>query len=203
MNEIMESGYFKWEDADLKAGAKEFEEHFKTKRTAIDGLLPFLFLLVPFAFFLPGIAIRMDKPDYRFCLGGFLGGIIQLVVTVYLISWIQRRQIKKQNDRPNVWRGDPFHVRISPAGFTQENQWFTSLHRWPVVCRVTETKGRAFFYIDTHTVIVVPSRAFVSEQEYEDFIELASRYSKQARTLPPAPNPSTDIIRDVDHRNLS
>jgi hypothetical protein len=205
MNETMESGYFEHEPADLAALANEMASNPMTKRTLLDRVLPFLFLLLPVAFFAAGL-LQMPEADSRFDLGAGVGALIQLVVSGYLLSWMQRRQNNAfERSRHSRWRDDPIRVRIGPERFTVENQWTTTLYRWSVVWQVIDSRDRAFFFVDARTAILVPRRAFVSEPAYADFVDLAFRYSKVVKSAPeagvavsPERPPSADVIRDAD-----
>jgi hypothetical protein len=52
---------------------------------------------------------------------------------------------------------------------------------WQGVTRVRATPTHLFLFLGPAEAIVVPGRAFVSEDDFEDFIDAADHFHREAR----------------------
>ena len=108
-------------------------------------------------------------------------------VPVYLIyfPWAHRRNLRKIIDGM-IHEGKNrrlfcrHRVSISPEVVAESGDFGESSTRWPAVERVVANREYAFLYLNALAAIVVPRRAFPTEQAFEEFVKTATGYREKA-----------------------
>lgn len=100
-----------------------------------------------------------------------------------------------ESDNPNLLGRRVF--TISPDGIRE--QWPYGEHRytWSGVVRIETGEERAFFYVGSSEVQIVPRRAFASAEEFDHFVATARRFHESA-PQPTAPPSDIPLAAPVD-----
>jgi hypothetical protein len=90
----------------------------------------------------------------------------------------------------NRWFTAPCRTIVAPEGITEASSQYSVQYSWSVVWCVVGLPDHALFLLGTQHGLVVPRRAFLSDEHFREFVSLAMQYRTQAlspSTEQPAP----------------
>jgi hypothetical protein len=67
-------------------------------------------------------------------------------------------------------------LHIGPEGITVQSPHAETLLHWDMIEEIDETDDYVFFFYAQRSAMILPRRPFPSEEDYEDFMNLARRY---------------------------
>jgi hypothetical protein len=76
-------------------------------------------------------------------------------------------------------------LHIGPEGVTLESRDIQTLIPWNKVEEIEETDDYVFFFYLQRTAFILPRRPFPTEEDYEEFMNLARRYYEELESVPP------------------
>ena len=103
-----------------------------------------------------------------------------LFVWLFLVPRVTRGEIQK-TDAYKMQQT----IKLSAEGLFQSQASGDFLYRWPYLFAVIDDAAHIFLLINRNTAVVVPKRAFASEQEAQQFFETARDYWQQNQDAPP------------------
>jgi hypothetical protein len=142
----------------------------------------FVFVIIAFLVVLVAITIGAESYLVGLLLGVFMsslcwGMIVARPRTAYVL-------FPKEffNDPRNQWVWATQRVTLGPEGVAVSSWSCRASHSWEAIWDVGVTEDHVFLCTSTKDAVVVPRRAFRDQQQYEEFVALARRYQKGART---------------------
>jgi hypothetical protein len=109
--------------------------------------------------------------------------VLTLVVGLILCWRPLIRAATKRNLRKDRSFFRTSHVLLTPEAVQNSRGPSTLRVLWEGIERIAATETHLFLYISSFQAIVVPGRAFASEDEFDDFIDVARYYRREARRL--------------------
>ena len=126
------------------------------------------------------------------------------IVPIYLLyfPWAYRRKLRKivdgmVSEGQNRGLFSRHRVTISPESVTDSSEHGQNLTAWRGVERVAATDEHAYIYTNALAAIIVPSRAFAGQSEFEEFVRTARGHHQKALGLPCAADPA--IVKNERH----
>jgi hypothetical protein len=139
-------------------------------------------------------------------LCGFVAGVAAILL---FLVWARVARVPSEKNflalPTDQWQVGPWRVRITPEGFENTSALANSMYRWEVIWSMGQTHDYLVYMISSERGVVVPRRAFISDEHFDDFAESARRYRRQATEVldaeaapaeeeaPEPERPSTDI----------
>lgn len=71
-------------------------------------------------------------------------------------------------------------IFLNDEGITSETALIRSLYRWPVIERIVETSEYLFLFVSGFSAIVIPKRAFASDEHWQTFVQEARQRATDA-----------------------
>lgn len=72
----------------------------------------------------------------------------------------------------------PHEVVLSAHSMQSKSELVETTYKWPAVEKIVATPDYAFFYASALSAIVIPRRAFASDEEFKHFVETARKYQE-------------------------
>jgi YcxB-like protein len=122
--------------------------------------------------------------------GGF---VIFFVLAAALALWMHpanfRRRLRALVVKPqNRHLLGEKTLLIGPQGISSKDQDIQTLIRWDMIEDIEETDAHVFFFVGQRTALILPCRAFPTDQDFEDFLNLARQYYEGIESeRPPQP----------------
>jgi hypothetical protein len=107
-------------------------------------------------------------------------GVVLLALMLFrrhFNRFVFRRSLRKEVT-PKM--SEPQTFVIGPESFTITDSNTTSTSRWDAIQNVALTEEHAFLFIDLKTAHVLPRRAFVSEEDFQELVAEIKRYRAEA-----------------------
>jgi hypothetical protein len=114
-----------------------------------------------------------------------------LFVARIMITWKAPKSC-----RPLV--GLPHRLSIAADGLTATGVGAQTVYFWPSIGRIDATAAHAFFHTTPNTVVVVPRRAFSSDDAFRGFVERARRHCGEAAYSTTRTPQSASLVCDGD-----
>jgi hypothetical protein len=109
-----------------------------------------------------------------------VGGVLFLGILALFVARIFWPRVRlSQADRERLL--GPQRIAITPEAVLVESRFASGRTVWRGVHQVGATATHVFIFMSTKTAFVVPRRAFVDEDSFEEFIETARHYWRNAR----------------------
>jgi hypothetical protein len=116
-------------------------------------------------------------------IGTILGGIVFLIlvgVIVARVFWPRVRLSKA--DRASLLGRQ--RLTLASDGVRVETDFGSNRMSWRGILRIRATRTHAFIFSSSATAFVVPRRAFADDERFEEFIETARRFWREAGASP-------------------
>jgi hypothetical protein len=97
----------------------------------------------------------------------------------YALNEMIEESVKKYKDRP--WT-----MSIAAEGLTVKSRTSQSFYRWEHFREVVETGNHIFLFEAKWEAIIIPRTCFATDQDFQNFGELCSRYFEDAANAPPS-----------------
>jgi hypothetical protein len=108
-------------------------------------------------------------------------------VPIYFLCfpWWYRRKVKKiiagmVNEGQNLTLLRRHRVSISPDAIIESGDFGQNSTAWRAVERVVRDDDYAYVYINALAAIIIPTRAFATATEFEDFVKAANSYHEKS-----------------------
>jgi hypothetical protein len=151
---------------------------------------------------LAAVAVWLGQDDPRvwerltgWLLAFLLGMLSGLLLLLAMARLTQRRQRQRwATDKRYAALFQQRRLTISPEGVRVVSPTTESFTRWPGFCQIGSTDEHAFFFITPENAIVVPRRAFATDEAYDDFVNLAVAFRRgEVADAEPAADERTGI----------
>jgi hypothetical protein len=116
-----------------------------------------------------------------------LGLLIGLVGAVFVFSYpaLLRRRIRRLVQRlymegQNRGLFTRRRMTITPETVTDATEVSVTTMKWVAVERIVVDQRHAFFYTSAASAFILPKAAFETEEEFQEFVETAQGYQREA-----------------------
>jgi len=106
--------------------------------------------------------------------------LIFIFAFAYNFKKIEKRSLPKQNGLMLGKRT----IKIDESGITDTSRLGTSTYSWEALDVIEEHKGNVYLFVDTMLAQIIPSSAFESRSEMEEFVEHIEKMHNKALQPP-------------------
>lgn len=114
-------------------------------------------------------------------------GLIALVMLVWTIAILASRRRNVSRSIHGIFRNmtgramvGPRTLTIRPDAIHTVSEVFETAYKWIGIERIETNAAYVFFYQGSNGAIIVPKRAFSSEEQFQLFLETARQFHRQA-----------------------
>ncbi|MCC9607259.1 hypothetical protein LOC68_13695 [Blastopirellula sp. JC732] len=134
-----------------------------------------------------------------------------IFLAIFSAIWIWMLIHAKRQERKKFLTGNRIRIHLDPRGLVEGEEHATSWVAWSLFEKVNTLPGAIQLLLKTKTHLLIPTRAFASEEEKTRFVELAEQYRAAASDSPGADFPSQEdegfptwargITQSIDYQN--
>jgi hypothetical protein len=104
-----------------------------------------------------------------------------LLSGVYVLARLLHRSAIRRNARRDPTFPRKRRIVLTPEAVEGSTEVSTARTLWEGVLKVAATETHLFIYLAPTQAIVIPGRAFPSDEDFDDFIDAARDYHRAAR----------------------
>ncbi len=108
--------------------------------------------------------------------------LISIHTLMYFVLFLSRHRIAVSGIAKFLRQGknakllEPRQLTISPEGISQSSAHSAGITMWTGIEKIAVTEDHVFFYVSRQRAIILPRRAFASNQDFTHFVETAQGY---------------------------
>jgi hypothetical protein len=167
----------------LEDAAAFLHHHAKSPPRGRGGIPHWFWLIVLCLFLFVWLVVKLVVPlPFSMSVGDW---VLVALAPLYLLfhfggKWMAvQLMLRKARRNPRLF--DLRALEIMPEGLTMSDSSGSNSIHWHALPWIVVSDAYAFFYLTDTKGVVLPRRAFASEEQFEEFVATARRYHAEAR----------------------